>query len=52
MWNMPKGGFEELYKKIPAKPPFEDAWRLTDGNPGISNYTGSIGTWIKPSRQS
>jgi hypothetical protein len=35
MWNMPKGGFEELYRKIPAKPPFEDAWRLTGGNPGI-----------------
>jgi len=35
MWNMPKGGFEELYREIPAKPPFEDAWRLTGGNPGI-----------------
>ena len=35
MWNMPKGGFEELYGKIPAKPPFEDAWRLTGGNPGM-----------------
>ncbi|NHW44257.1 MAG: hypothetical protein HA491_00720, partial [Candidatus Verstraetearchaeota archaeon] len=27
-------GFEELYEKIPApKPDFEEAWRLTGGNP-------------------
>jgi Archaeal ATPase. len=36
IWNMPKNGFEELYRKIPSsKPPFEDVWRLTGGNPGI-----------------
>jgi energy-coupling factor transporter ATP-binding protein EcfA2 len=36
MWNMPKSGFEELYRKIPGpKPPSEDAWRVTGGNPGM-----------------
>jgi hypothetical protein len=35
MWNMPKRGFEELYERIPGpKPPFEEVWRLTGGNPG------------------
>jgi len=35
MWNMPRGGFEELYRILPdPKPPFEDVWRLTGGNPG------------------
>jgi len=34
MWNMPRGGFEELYEKLPSpKPSFEEAWRLTGGNP-------------------
>jgi hypothetical protein len=34
MWNMPRGGFEELYEKLPGpKPGFEEAWRLTGGNP-------------------
>jgi len=34
MWNMCKEGFRELYDKIPnPKPPFEDVWRLTGGNP-------------------
>jgi dephospho-CoA kinase len=34
MWNMSKTGFEELYSKIPGdKPPFEETWRLTGGNP-------------------
>jgi hypothetical protein len=34
MWNMPRGGFEELYEKLPSpKPGFEEAWRLTGGNP-------------------
>jgi len=34
MWNMSRKGFEELYEKIPApKPDFEEAWRLTGGNP-------------------
>jgi hypothetical protein len=36
MWNMPKEGFEQLYEKLPGhKPPFEDVWRLTGGNPGM-----------------
>jgi len=36
MWNMSKDGFKELYEKLPrVKPPFEDVWRLTGGNPEI-----------------
>jgi hypothetical protein len=36
MWNMPKMGFEELYERLPGlKPPFEDVWRLTGGNPDM-----------------
>jgi len=35
MWNMPKEGFRELYDQIPGdKPPFEEVWKLTGGNPG------------------
>ena len=34
MWNMAKDGFTQLYEAIPgAKPPFEEAWRWTGGNP-------------------
>jgi hypothetical protein len=34
MWNMAKDGFGRLYEAIPgAKPSFEEAWRLTGGNP-------------------
>jgi hypothetical protein len=34
MWNMPKEGFQQLYDKMPEpKPPFEEAWRWTGGNP-------------------
>jgi len=34
MWNMPRKGFEELYERVPGpKPPFEEVWRLTGGNP-------------------
>jgi len=34
MWNMNRKGFEELYEKLPSpKPDFENAWRLTGGNP-------------------
>jgi len=34
MWNMSRKGFEELYEKLPGpKPPVEEAWRLTGGNP-------------------
>jgi len=34
MWNMGRKGFEELYEKLPnPKPPFEDVWLLTGGNP-------------------
>jgi hypothetical protein len=34
MWNMSKKGLEELYEKLPSpKPDFEEAWKLTGGNP-------------------
>jgi len=34
MWNMSRKGLEELYEKLPSpKPDFENAWRLTGGNP-------------------
>jgi len=36
MWNMPREGFRQLYDKIPgSKPPFEDVWRWTGGNPSV-----------------
>jgi hypothetical protein len=34
MWNMAKDGFRQLYEAMPgAKPPFEEVWRRTGGNP-------------------
>jgi hypothetical protein len=34
MWNMSRKGFEELYEELPSpKLGFEEAWRLTGGNP-------------------
>jgi hypothetical protein len=34
MWNMSREGFEKLYNAVPgSKPPFNDVWRLTGGNP-------------------
>ena len=34
MWNIPREGFRQLYEALPGeKPPFEDVWRLTGGNP-------------------
>jgi len=36
MWNMARDGFMQLYEKIPGpKPPFEEAWRWTGGNPNM-----------------
>jgi len=36
MWNMPNEGFRELYDQIPGeKPPFEEVWKLTGGNPRV-----------------
>ncbi|AEA12397.1 hypothetical protein TUZN_0913 [Thermoproteus uzoniensis 768-20] len=36
MWNMSRDGFKQLYDQIPGdKPPFEDVWRLTGGNPRL-----------------
>jgi len=34
MWNMAREGLRQLYEKLPGpKPPFEEAWRWTGGNP-------------------
>jgi hypothetical protein len=34
MWNMPQVGFQQLYDRLPGpKPPFEEVWRWTGGNP-------------------
>jgi len=34
MWNMSREGFQELYDLLPdPKPPFEEVWRTTGGNP-------------------
>ncbi len=34
MWNMPREGFQQLYEHLPSpKPPTDEAWRLTGGNP-------------------
>ena len=36
MWNMSREGFQQLYDKMPGpKPPFDEVWRLTGGNPGL-----------------
>ena len=36
MWNMPKDGFRQLYDQIPGdKPPFEEIWKITGGNPKL-----------------
>ncbi len=34
MWNMPREGFQQLYEQLPSpKPPLDEAWRWTGGNP-------------------
>ncbi len=34
MWNMPRDGFAQLYEQLPGpKPPLDEAWRWTGGNP-------------------
>ncbi|MEM1637570.1 MAG: ATP-binding protein [Pyrobaculum sp.] len=34
MWNMPREGFRRLYDLLPGeKPPFDEVWRWTGGNP-------------------
>jgi hypothetical protein len=44
MWNMPKEGFHQLYDKMPEpKPPFEDVWRWTGGNPRMLGRLYSSG---------
>jgi len=44
MWNMSRDGFEELYRLLPEpKPPFEEVWRLTGGNPRYLNRLFEFG---------
>ena len=44
MWNMPREGFRQLYDKIPGpKPPFEEVWRWTGGNPRMLGRLYSSG---------
>ncbi|MEM1568470.1 MAG: ATP-binding protein [Thermofilaceae archaeon] len=34
IWNMPREGFKQLYDAMPEpKPPFEEVWKWTGGNP-------------------
>jgi Archaeal ATPase. len=34
MWNMSREGFQQLYGRLPGpRPPFEEVWRWTGGNP-------------------
>jgi len=36
MWNMSMEGFRQLYERIPGpKPPFEEVWKWTGGNPDM-----------------
>ena len=36
MWNTPRDGFKQLYDQIPGdKPPFEEVWKTTGGNPKL-----------------
>jgi len=36
LWNMSRDGFRKLYEVLPEpKPPFDDVWRITGGNPDI-----------------
>jgi len=36
MWNMPREGLHKLYELLPGhKPPFEEVWKWTGGNPWI-----------------
>jgi len=54
MWNMPREGIRQLYEKLPgSKPPFEEVWRLTGGNPGMLSRlystgwnSGAVVTWL------
>ena len=40
MWSLSRRGFEELYEQLPGvKPPVDDAWRWTGGNP---RYLGRL----------
>ena len=40
IWNMSREGLRELYSKLPGdKPPFDDVWRWTGGNP---RYLGRL----------
>jgi Archaeal ATPase. len=36
MWNMTREGFQQFYEKLPGpKPPFNEVWKWTGGNPNV-----------------
>ncbi|WP_188602645.1 ATP-binding protein [Vulcanisaeta souniana] len=44
MWNMAREGFKQLYEQLPGeKPPFEEVWKLTGGNPRMLERLYSAG---------
>jgi len=44
MWNISRGGFEELYKLLPdPKPALEEVWRLVGGNPRYLERLFAVG---------
>ena len=44
MWNMPREGFKQLYEQLPGdKPPFEEVWRATGGNPRLLEELYEVG---------
>ncbi|MEM3326398.1 MAG: ATP-binding protein, partial [Thermoproteus sp.] len=44
MWNMPKEGFRQLYDLLPGeKPPFDEVWRWTGGNPRYLELLHKVG---------
>ncbi|BDR92714.1 ATP-binding protein [Vulcanisaeta souniana] len=48
MWNMPRDGFRQLYDQLPGdKPPFEEVWKLTGGNPRMLERLYNAGWSVK-----
>lgn len=48
MWNMPRDGFKQLYDQIPGeKPPFDEVWRTTGGNPRLLQVLYKAGWDVK-----
>ncbi|MEZ0318797.1 MAG: ATP-binding protein, partial [Pyrobaculum sp.] len=44
MWNMSRDGFKQLYDLLPGdKPPFDDVWKWTGGNPKALESVYAVG---------